>query len=459
MPLLFLHGVNTRDTDPDYKTSAAARTKMFEDLVAAPLRAKGHPEFQVKPDIYWGNLGVQFAWNLASVPIPKGTDKLGPATGGAAMNLDLLRAMSDTSSAAPAGTTEKLGPAAGGPLVIAAQQDPGGLVRAVFSTEAEQFSPTTPRAGARAGAPITDEQAARRGEQLGLMFRAVDDFAKAAAQNPALVAAATDDAVLQKIAAGVSQQYQALVEASLAGTPSPASDKESLGTVQDSLAQAVNWTRQHIQDVANGAKAVVNGVKSAAQGAVNSVERQSTLLLLEQTRASVSNKAFRFLGDVFVYLQHGKTADPSIYGMVRKGIEEAAPKKVNGKNSEPFIMVTHSFGSEIFYDLLTSGDLDGIYVDLWASAGAQTSLFAEMRLYGKSPLDVPSEKTKYLGRPANVGKWINFYDQADILSYLHRPVFGDDVEDIPVSEGANLTNAHGHYFLVPAFYERIAAAL
>jgi hypothetical protein len=160
------------------------------------------------------------------------------------------------------------------------------------------------------------------------------------------------------------------------------------------------------------------------------------------------------LGDVLVYLHHGRTASPNIYQRVRQELVSLKPK-----DAEPLVVVTHSFGSEILYDLLTSDGLDGLTIDLWVTVGAQTSLFAEMRLFGAIPPDIPKDTQNYiLGRPAGVTKWVNIYDPADPLSYKHQPVFGD-VTDIPISDGGNLTNAHGHYFVTVSFYETVLREL
>jgi len=169
-------------------------------------------------------------------------------------------------------------------------------------------------------------------------------------------------------------------------------------------------------------------------------------------RDDLSRKGLRFLGDVFEYLHRGRAANNSILVRVVDAVKSAA---VAG---EPLVVVTHSFGSEILYDALTSGRLGDLKIDLWVTAGAQTSLFGEMALFEKSDKSVKAPTV--LGRPGQVGKWINFWDAADVLSYLHVPIFGKDaVTDFSVRDGANLGNAHGHYFLTVAFYETIAQEL
>ncbi len=95
------------------------------------------------------------------------------------------------------------------------------------------------------------------------------------------------------------------------------------------------------------------------------------------------------------------------------------------------------------YDLLTlppaaaSPGLDELRVDLWAMAGSQASVFAEMRAYRSSPEDVPSATRPSLGRPERVARRLNFFDAADVFSYLAEPVFGQDaVADVEVRAGA-----------------------
>jgi hypothetical protein len=217
---------------------------------------------------------------------------------------------------------------------------------------------------------------------------------------------------------------------------------------------AIGWAKDHL----TGA---VNAAKKAAEFAVAETERGATLLAMKELRQGISRRALRFLGDVFVYLHHGRTASPAIYDRVRDGLLALKGRKNAEGVAEPFIVVTHSFGCEILYDLLTSRALKNVSIDLWVTVGAQTSLFAEMQLFSGMTLPLPADTSNYtLGRPADVRKWINFYDAADVLSYLHEPVFGQDaVKDIPVRAQANLTNAHGHYFADPGFYERIAAEI
>src|ERR1700723_2888940 len=136
MPLVFIHGVCTRSTDEVYPRAVAARKEMFEHLVVPTVGKRGFPRFSVANDIYWGDLGVNFAWDLRSIPETKVLQSLG-ATPAVEQNLDIVQLMLGTQSSPTA--VEQLG--AESPLVIAAQKAPGAMVRAIFAPEADLFAP------------------------------------------------------------------------------------------------------------------------------------------------------------------------------------------------------------------------------------------------------------------------------------------------------------------------------
>lgn len=444
MPLVFLHGVNTRSSDKDHVRGVAARRKMFEQIVVPKLVKNGFPNFAVAPDLYWGDLGVTFGWNLRAVPPTRVLESLGAEDEGGA-NLDLIQIIDNTRQEKGKATgVQSLG--TDEPFVTAAAKDPAGLVRAIFATEADRFAVHELKPS---GQPAADEAAVKEGEHLGLLLIAVEQLARdlEKPEHKALIQGTTDTEVLDKIESEVRDRYEALTKQA----PTTPGGRQHLGSGSGG---AVAWTLGHLTSALTTAKNAVTGVVSGAG-------RGASLVALKGLRDTLSRKGLRFLGDVFVYLQRGRTASPSIYERVRSGVKALDGKTNADGTREPFIIVTHSFGSEILYDLLTSGALDDMTFDLWVTVGAQTSLFAEMLLFAGMPQTLPPDTSTYeLGRPANVKKWLNVYDAADVLSYLHEPVFGKDaVKDAQVRARGNVTNAHGHYFADPSFYELIAAEI
>jgi hypothetical protein len=437
MPLVFVHGVNTRNTDEDYPRAVAARKAMFEQYVLPAVATRGFPDFTVGDDIYWGDLGVSFAWSLRSVPPTNITQSLG-AEPEPEQNLDLPALLL---------TSSVQFPSAAPTLVGAARSNAPALVRAIFAVEADKFAPREMSILAEERSDSDIRKAANEGEHLGLMLIAVESFAREVEANTQLAMGETDDEVLSKIEEGVTDRYRALVEQRMSRIS--AGEVQHLGEGGD----PIGW-------ITNRIEAAIGTAKNVASSAVRGTNRAATLLALKGMRDGLSRRTLRFLGDAFVYLHHGKADAPNIFERVKMGLLTLDGKLNQARKREPFILVSHSFGSEIVYDLLTSGALSDLIIDLWITVGAQTSLFAEMLLFENMP-DIPENtKTFALGRPSCVLNWINFYDAADVLSYLHEPVFGPDaVTDIPVRAQANVTNAHGHYFMDPGFYERIATEI
>jgi hypothetical protein len=415
---------------------------MFDQLVATKIREQ-YPSFQVADDIYWGDLGVQFLWRLRSVPDIREKFTQGPADD-ELQNPDLVALMAQL---AKDDKREHLG--APQPLADAARRDPAGVVRALFAKEADRFAPPLFSDG-NGNAPPDSESAELQGKNLGLLLIAVDRFARKAAQDLALIQGASDNEVLNRIQDGVEDEYWNAVEAVRKETESAAAEKEHLGKISDAIGWTTNYAKKTIQDA-----------KDYLSKTAVAKTREVSLGISRRLRDPLSRKGLRFLGDVLVYLHHGirlpssSSASESIYGRVRsKLLALKQPEK-----KEPLVVVTHSFGSEILYDLLTSDGLKELDdVDLWVTVGAQTSLFAEMRLFQEMPNQIPEDTDKFtLGLPPKVLNWVNFYDPADALSYKHEPVFG--IKDIVVDDGGNLKNAHGHYFVTTSFYEGVLAEL
>src|SRR5205085_7988442 len=77
MPVVFVHGVNTRRAEPGY----AARLGMIDRFVQkhlAGIKLGGADIASLSPAFpYWGDLATSFAWNMASLPTGN-VNALGP---------------------------------------------------------------------------------------------------------------------------------------------------------------------------------------------------------------------------------------------------------------------------------------------------------------------------------------------------------------------------------------------
>jgi hypothetical protein len=171
------------------------------------------------------------------------------------------------------------------------------------------------------------------------------------------------------------------------------------------------------------------------------------------------------LGDVFFYLRQrdvtgpagtaARLFDPILVDLIKAAQSERAER-------EPFVVVGHSLGGVLLYDILTDrtcldrleAEAPGFKIDAWLTVGSQPGFFADLKLYGDRPKDAAGR----LAKPACVANWMNVYDFTDVLSFLSAPFFAD-VEDFGYDTAVDLLHAHSAYFKRPSFYKRLELRL
>jgi hypothetical protein len=219
---------------------------------------------------------------------------------------------------------------------------------------------------------------------------------------------------------------------------------EPMGPISDAL----QWLSQGLKDL-------VRPIRNTTSDAVLRVVRRP---LTEQV-------AF-ILGDVFVYLRGRETGGVTgtanrIFAPIMADLVKAARLR---SPADPLILVCHSLGAVILYDLLsdraavakieTDSGFD-LNIDAWITVGAQPGLFADMGLYGTVPGTTADGR---LPRPAPVRVWLNVYDYTDVLAFTCKKIF-NDVEDFEFGNITGLFSAHTSYFQRPSFYQRLRARL
>lgn len=209
-----------------------------------------------------------------------------------------------------------------------------------------------------------------------------------------------------------------------------------------------------------GAADIWNKLKEAAQRVPTAVQSAASLAVLKVAREPLTRTVASFLGDAFVYLkERGNGSAPGpIASIVLESLRNAnAMARTKG---EPLVVVCHSFGGEIVYDILThyarKGELE---IDWWITVGSQVALFEEMSLYLESPgrdgAPVPPEA---ISMPACVKRWLNVFDTNDVLSFAVKPVFTasvQQIEDFRYNTGQTALGAHSGYWRWPSFYRRL----
>jgi hypothetical protein len=186
-------------------------------------------------------------------------------------------------------------------------------------------------------------------------------------------------------------------------------------------------------------------------------------VVLRFIRKPLSNQVALFLGDIFVYLRWREADyDSGTYARIFRPIIDDLVRANSQPDSERLIVVGHSLGAVILYDLLTDdraleeiAERSGkpLQIDLLASVGAQPGLFADMGLY-----DRQRDAAGKLPRPACVQRWINVYDYTDVLSFKAEPFFSG-VKDYEFNNVTGVLEAHTTYFQRPSFYKRFRKRL
>jgi hypothetical protein len=189
--------------------------------------------------------------------------------------------------------------------------------------------------------------------------------------------------------------------------------------------------------------------------------------LADRVRNVVSNGAYdaiveplnplvaMFLGDVFRYLKAGglRTA---IQAKVCADIAKAWAAR---KASEKLVLIGHSLGGVILYDMLAepkaAGLPDGFMADALVTVGSQPGFFQELGLFDHTP--TPQAGVSVAG-PAAAGLWINMFDPIDPFGFRTTPMFSLPA-DYSFDSVTGLLSAHTTYFMRPQLYARLRRRL
>ncbi len=181
-----------------------------------------------------------------------------------------------------------------------------------------------------------------------------------------------------------------------------------------------------------------------------------------------------FVGDAIAYV------DEFDNGIRRKVWEQMATElKLDGASQPPFSIVGHSLGSVIAYDFVYAlNSSPGKIFDLSPDPSKNIKLaaskiislqqaFTNLITFG-SPIalfwmrrrDLWERNFVNLSNPVQQGKWLNFWDDDDIVAYPLRNFFADGhVEDIRVETGMMMPWAHTGYWKNRALAQRMAEVL
>ncbi|WP_454652290.1 hypothetical protein [Bradyrhizobium liaoningense] len=425
MPLVFVHGVNTRKGGSEAEKSAfATRERLLKEQfgVAFADRVKATDGLKAFTP-YWGDLGVKFARNLACLP-KSGVQAL-------AVGQPLFAELVASTAAKLDADVVRLPALRTGPLVTVAKvRSLSAAVDLLFAGSANVQQP----------GPLA-QQMTNALPDVARFVAAAEQYA-AANPQPAWLVGTQNDATF------VDQLYKAVTAYAAANTaklPAGTGPKvQSLGVGSDVL----TWLKQGATAVKTAATAVVNNVKAAVAGAATDATRSAFLELSGYVRPAASALAGRFVGDVFTYLESRK----EIADRVLSAVREADNARRTG--DQELYLVGHSFGGIILYDILTSFE-PTLKCDLYVTVGSQVALFAEMgRLAAAADVAGAFAKEPTAPRPAAAARWLNIYDLTDYFGFGAQGVFSG-VEDFEFETDALPLVSHSAYFDTPRFFARL----
>ncbi len=139
---------------------------------------------------------------------------------------------------------------------------------------------------------------------------------------------------------------------------------------------------------------------------------------------------------------------------VSRSFEAQADAKAS---NEPLILMGHSLGGVILYDMLSSPQSAGLpsdlKVDAFLTVGSQSGLFEEMGLF-----EFENPGTAPTSGPECVKAWLNIFDPIDVFGFRTKGIFSRP-NDFAFDSVTGLLSAHTTYFKRPQFYARMRARL
>jgi len=183
-----------------------------------------------------------------------------------------------------------------------------------------------------------------------------------------------------------------------------------------------------------------------------------------ELRPKLNEFVTRFLGDVLFYMtRRGSLQTPGPIPRVLMNELALAQANKEARGGEPIVLLTHSMGGQIAYDVLSSflpTTGSQVKVDFWCATASQVGFFEELNMFLASS---PSF-SKATGQPTpiastNLRHWWNVWDRNDIISFTTKGIFASGIDDEEYWSGMSLAAAHGGYLERPSFYRRLAGKL
>jgi hypothetical protein len=411
MSIVYVHGVANRDDDPSYKPHLEDISEFLKRYVGSNIVSPSNKLFEA----YWGKYGASFAWDRESRPK---TVLRGQGAQPAPSSLDRAIVLASVDG-------DQI------PVAPTAPQLPSVLV------------PSGPAVGATALGSDMRLKDLSADELSDLLSTVIVEGTTDVASRPQMIIAA--DEVAHDPATPVALAACATVEDELEKLR-VLLDKKQAGVL---VAQGTGaWSK------------IVDRVGEATSRVISAPAFTLSTVVAE-TREPINRLVTLFIGDVFAYINTRK--DWKAPGPIPQVVIDTLSDAKQAAPNEPLIVLTHSMGGQIVYDLVTHflpKMNSSLRIDFWCATASQVGLFEEMKLFLESSPNfskkngnkVPFPDKKYLG------VWWNVWDHNDFISYTAAPII-DGVDDDAYASGVSLIKAHGEYLLRPSFYRKLAGKL
>lgn len=404
MPIVFVHGIGNRRSQPAYSRRLAAMDALLSRLVRPVLKL---PEGR-NIDAYWGDQVPELAWGGRSIPGVHFLEHFGNSERSEREDDALARFIATPPPpTGPSATSIEAFGATASPLRRAALAGPARFLEMVMAPFLHGDE-----------TPVSEESGTSGADLMEAVYLA-----------------------------GVSEGARAIVAA-------PTSDEEMLdaleGLVRDRLRPASPPGAEAVERYGpSWVGAVGDRIGEFFERAKSAPGRAVSLGAFDLCREGITRRSLLPIGDLLHYLANRGTAGaPGAIVMAVLAALRSTPR------DEPLLVITHSMGGNILYDILAHFDPSLRHlVRAWVSVGGQVAMFEEMKVFRSSDVSVREKPL-----PSPVTNWVNFYDPADVLGLAASPLF-EAVEDRVYSTGSSALDAHGAYFFRPSFFHELAGWL
>lgn len=424
MPIVFVHGVGVRDTDRNFEQVWTERQGYLRRYIA-PLIAP-NPELVSITRAYWGDLASYLHWNGSSCPAGQFLGMGGApsqATAAAPTVASLIEVFAGFPEPPPPPVTNPFLPMGAGPVVGVEHEE----------LKLSDLSP----------------------DELSNLVANVIHAIPSVADHVAIITSLADDMAHEPDSSTILDQ-------------SASSDEQVTQFVSRLASKVSEAPTGHLHLLPQGpltwreelARLLRNTLRRAA-----SVPGLAVTGTLAELRRPLNREVMAFFGDVVGYLSdRGTAAEPG--KIPRRVLEQLAEARDSSPEGEALIIVTHSMGGQIVYDLVTHfipqmAAYHSLRVDFWCATASQVGLFEELKLFLSSDECYSQESGTSVPYPDHqyLGFWSNVWDYNDFLSYSVRGIVDGQVDDWAYNSMLPVSEAHGGYLRQPNFYRLLAAKI